>query len=165
MPWARLLAYVTGTVGGKFVAWTNSRWTEFLRTTGRESRRDMIFADHNPKPEKHSISANSVIRHGHFRQKLERYKPAQGKVFRLVHHPHAAAAQPFDDAIVRDNLAKERAGVRHSGDIIGWELQASQRSGTVLKTLTASLVDGAVQQSDRSAPSALNKNRERQIAG
>ena len=47
-----------------------------------------------------------------FGEKFERDKPAEGWILRLVDNTHAAAAQLFDDSIVRDGLADhwERCG-------------------------------------------------------
>src|SRR5437868_11621058 len=40
------------------------------------------------------------------RQKLERNVAAEARVFRLIHHSHAAGAELGEDAIVRDGLAE-----------------------------------------------------------
>ena len=45
------------------------------------------------------------------REEFQRGKPAEPRVFGLVDHTHAAAAQLLDDAIVRDGLANHRGGV------------------------------------------------------
>src|SRR5437867_6434299 len=45
-----------------------------------------------------------------FRKKLQRDKPAKVGVFGLVHHPHAAAAQLLDDAVMGDRLADHCGG-------------------------------------------------------
>jgi hypothetical protein len=42
-----------------------------------------------------------------FRKKLERDKMVQPSVLGLVHHTHAAAAEPLDDAVMRDGLADD----------------------------------------------------------
>ncbi|MGC1907319.1 MAG: hypothetical protein WA715_26070 [Candidatus Acidiferrum sp.] len=46
-------------------------------------------------------------------QELQRDKAAKPRVFRLVHHTHAAATEFFNDAVVGDGLTEERVGVRH----------------------------------------------------
>ncbi len=42
----------------------------------------------------------------------------ESRVFGLVDHTHPAAAQLLDDAIVRDGLADQRIGPRHSAAIL-----------------------------------------------
>ena len=40
------------------------------------------------------------------RQELERHAPAQAQVLGLIHHAHAAAAQPLQHAIMRNRLPR-----------------------------------------------------------
>jgi hypothetical protein len=49
------------------------------------------------------------------RQELQCNKSAQGYVFRLIHHTHAAAAQLLKDAVVGDSLADKLGGGGHCG--------------------------------------------------
>jgi hypothetical protein len=51
-------------------------------------------------------------------EKFESYGTAQGDVFGFVNHAHAAAAEFFDDAVVRDGAADEGLGVRHECAIL-----------------------------------------------
>src|SRR5262245_61894601 len=44
---------------------------------------------------------------------LQRDKSAEDGVFRLVHHAHSAAAQLFQDAVVRNGLADKKLRVSH----------------------------------------------------
>ena len=44
-------------------------------------------------------------------KKLKRDKPVQCQVFGFVHHTHPAAAELFEDAIVRDGLADHDANL------------------------------------------------------
>ncbi len=57
-----------------------------------------------------------------FRQKLERHKTAERGVFGLVHHAHPAAAQLFQNSIVRDGFPNHR-----------WAHMLSSEQGTVNK--------------------------------
>ena len=41
-------------------------------------------------------------------------------VFGFVNDAHSAAAEPFDDAVVREGLANHRIGGRHVRDMLGW---------------------------------------------
>jgi len=51
----------------------------------------------------------------------------QACVFGLIHNPHAATAEFFKDAVMRDALSDERVGVRHVAAILGCALRLSQR--------------------------------------
>ena len=53
-----------------------------------------------------------VMRH-FIRQKFQRHKAVQPRVFRLVHHTHPAATQFFQDAIVRNRPANNGRGITH----------------------------------------------------
>ena len=65
-----------------------------------------------------------------FGQELERHKTIELGVLSLVHNTHAAAAQLFDDAVVREALINEKA---RPVDVLGvgnaavneWERQRS----------------------------------------
>jgi hypothetical protein len=54
-----------------------------------------------------------------FRKKFEGDKAAQAGVFSLIDHAHATAAEFFDDAIVRNDLAGQRRRVGHVPRILG----------------------------------------------
>jgi hypothetical protein len=41
-----------------------------------------------------------------FRQEFQRDEAAEVQVFRFVDHPHPAAAQQINDAVMRDDLAR-----------------------------------------------------------
>ena len=47
------------------------------------------------------------------RQELECHKAAEFQILSFVDHTHSAAAELFDDAVVRDGTADERGRVRH----------------------------------------------------
>ena len=51
------------------------------------------------------------------RQKFQRDEAPQARIFGLVHDTHTAAAEFFDDAVVRYGLAKERSGSGMSGRV------------------------------------------------
>src|SRR6516225_293037 len=54
-----------------------------------------------------------VLRHV-VREKFQCDEPMQARVFGLIHDTHAAPAQLLKDSVVRDGLADECVGVRHS---------------------------------------------------
>ncbi len=53
----------------------------------------------------------------------------RASVFGLVHHAHAAATQPFQDAVVGDRLADHLEGTQAWAGILGRTQEASQRPG------------------------------------
>jgi len=56
----------------------------------------------------------------HFRgQKLQSYEAAEASVLGLVHHPHAAAAELLDDAVMRDGLADHECSGEMSAVMVG----------------------------------------------
>jgi hypothetical protein len=64
-----------------------------------------------------------------FWEELERYKPAERRVFGLVDHTHAPAAELFQDAIVRNGLTDHCEGSAFGGHLRP-RLQLSQRKGS-----------------------------------
>jgi len=44
------------------------------------------------------------------RKKFQRNHALQAGVFRFVHYPHAATTQPFDDAVVRNDVTNHKSG-------------------------------------------------------
>jgi len=63
------------------------------------------------------------------RQEFQRHVAVQPRIFGLVDHAHTAAAELFGDAVMRNGLADEGVGVRHSGDIIGCPPRQVNESG------------------------------------
>jgi len=53
-------------------------------------------------------------------QKLERDKPAQADVFRLINHTHAPAAEFLDDPVVRNCL------IDHESEMLRGAIRKSQ---------------------------------------
>ena len=47
------------------------------------------------------------------RKKFQRNETVQALVLRLVNHSHAAAAELFEDEVMRDSLSDQRRGRRH----------------------------------------------------
>ncbi len=65
-------------------------------------------------------------------QELESYETAEARVLGLVHHTHAAAAQLFDHAVVRDGLSN------HSGELAGfWGRFILRALGPLVNEMTA----------------------------
>src|SRR5215469_16364380 len=58
-----------------------------------------------------------------FHRNFQGNKSMEPCVLGLVHHTHAASAKSFEDAVVRDGLADESVGVRHSAVMLGDELR------------------------------------------
>jgi len=55
----------------------------------------------------HGEIAPTLGDHGLILQaKIERHKSVEPRVFRLIHHTHSTAAQPLEDAVVGDGLAR-----------------------------------------------------------
>src|SRR6516162_3191602 len=62
-----------------------------------------------------------------FRQELQSHRAAQLDVLRLVNHSHAPAAQDFQNAVVRDPLAKKVYGAyRLDGKHFGLDASSSR---------------------------------------
>ena len=59
-------------------------------------------------------------------------KAAKRRVLGLVHHAHAAHTQLLKDSVVRDGLADECVGVRHSTVMLCCKLRLVNESGTAL---------------------------------
>src|SRR6516165_11154566 len=57
------------------------------------------------------------------RKEFESNVAAKFGVFGLIDHTHSATTKLFDNAVVRDGLADEGIGVRHSGAILGGHLE------------------------------------------
>ncbi len=79
------------------------------------------------------------------RQEFQRHKPMQPAVLCLVNNTHPAAAQLFDDAIVRENLINQRIVPHHVLHILGCTQRASQRThpgATVTPSLSAAEASG-----------------------
>ncbi len=54
------------------------------------------------------------------RQELQSDEAMQGKVLGLVHYTHAAAAELFDDTVMRDGSTDHSGDTRLSGHLILW---------------------------------------------
>ena len=53
-------------------------------------------------------------------EEFERDESVEASVLGLINDAHAAPAEFFNDAVVRNSLSHEGRGVRHFGDILGW---------------------------------------------
>jgi hypothetical protein len=73
------------------------------------------------------------------RKEFERDQTPKFYVLRLVNDAHAAAAYSLDHAVVGDNLAEERLGVRHGYAILGMLWELSQRTSAALVSGSAAL--------------------------
>jgi hypothetical protein len=51
----------------------------------------------------------------------------EANVLSLINHPHSAPAELLDEAVVRDDLADERLGLRHVAVILSREPKECQR--------------------------------------
>src|SRR5215471_2764494 len=61
-------------------------------------------------------------------KKLKGNETVEPCVLGLVDHTHPAAAEFFEDAVMRDGLADERLGLWHLARILGCRSEASQRT-------------------------------------
>ena len=59
------------------------------------------------------------IRRHVIRQKFQRHKAVQPRIFRLVHHAHTAATKLFNNQVVGNGLARQRLRIGH-GPAILW---------------------------------------------
>jgi hypothetical protein len=57
------------------------------------------------------------------RKELQGNETVKLGVLSLVHNTHAAATELFQNAVVRNALADERVGIRHSAVILGCDLR------------------------------------------
>ena len=73
------------------------------------------------------------------RQQFERYKAAQTRVFGLVHHPHAAAAEVFKKAVMRDGLPQEWVGTVHCRRILSCAPRQVNEAGLARESNTSPL--------------------------
>ena len=64
-----------------------------------------------------------------FRQKLQRHKTVQGDVFSLIDNTHPAAAQPFDNPVVRNSFANHSVSNPESGNVRREARNKSTREG------------------------------------
>src|SRR5262245_30256206 len=64
----------------------------------------------------------------HGRKEFQSNETAKLGVLCLIDHPHPAAAEFLDDAVMRDGLADERLGLRHLASILGCGAELSQRT-------------------------------------
>src|SRR5246500_1424973 len=61
------------------------------------------------------------------RQELQGHEPAQLHILRFINHAHAAAAELFDDAVMRNGLSDQPRRVRHRARILVFCCRPSQR--------------------------------------
>ncbi len=76
----------------------------------------MVQGGGGPRLTAKTLQRLGIVRH-FVRQKLQGHEAAEHEVFRLVHHPHAPAAQLFQDAIVRDGVTDH--GESRCGAMVG----------------------------------------------
>ena len=90
----------------------------------RQSRESCRCSDDSapkpPAPRAEIVPAPAIPRHL-IRQEFQRHRPVQPGVFSLINHTHPAAAQFFQDAVVRNTSADKRGRFTHKPRIVGRE--------------------------------------------